>query len=297
MYEEFYKLRELPFALTPDPAFLYLSKQHKLALTMLRYGVISRSGFCVLTGEIGSGKTLIVRQLLASMDEAVTVGLINSLARDSSDLLRWVCMAFGLEHAGLDVVALHQSFVDFLLREYAAGRRVVLIVDEAQNLGVEMLEHLRLLSNVNDGKHVLLQTFLVGQPELLDTLRSPQLRQFAQRVNIDFHLQSLKVEDTLAYVRHRLTVAGGDPELFSVGAISLAHEASGGVPRLINQLCDTALVFGFADQQESIDAGLMKNTIDSRSAGGVFPGRAVNDTALGDTARIRRISQEAIPTP
>lgn len=273
MYEGFYKLRELPFALTPDPAFLYPSKQHNFALTMLRYGLMSRAGFCLLTGEVGSGKTLVVRQLLDSVQQEVTVGLINNLTPESGRLQQWVNLAFGLEHADRDEATLYQLFVGFLLREYAAGRRVVLIVDEAQNLGERMLEQLRVLSNVNAGKHVVLQTFLVGQPELQETLRLPQLRQFAQRINIDYHLQPLNLEDTVAYVRHRLTVAGGDTELLSVGAIALVHEASGGVPRLVNQLCDTALVYGFAEQQESIDAGLMKQVIAGRRAGGVFPGR------------------------
>jgi type II secretory pathway predicted ATPase ExeA len=273
MYEQFYKLRERPFALTPDPSFLYLSKQHSFALTMLRYGVQSGAGFCVLTGEVGSGKTLLIRQLLASVQGEVSVGLLNSLPRDADDLLRWVCMAFGIEHAGQDVVSLHQSLVYFLLREYAEGRRAVLIVDEAQNLGADMLEHLRLLSNVNDGKHVVLQTILVGQPELLETLRSPQLRQFAQRIGIDYHLMPLSLEDSIAYVRHRLAVAGGDPGLFSAGAVAQVHHASAGIPRLINQLCDTALVYGFAEQQASIDATLMNQVINERQSGGIFPAR------------------------
>jgi type II secretory pathway predicted ATPase ExeA len=293
MYEQFYKLRERPFALTPDPAFLYLSKQHGFALTMLRYGVQSGAGFCVLTGEVGSGKTLLIRQLLASVQGEICVGLLNSLPRDADDLLRWVCMAFGIDHAGQDVVSLHQSLVDFLLREYAAGRRAVLIVDEAQNLGVDMLEHLRLLSNVNDGKHVVLQTILVGQPELLETLRSAQLRQFAQRIGIDYHLKPLGLEDSIAYVRHRMAVAGGRTDLFTIGAIAMVQEATDGVPRLINQLCDTALVFGFAEQLDSIDAALMKQVIDSRREGGIFPGRPVPEDPTVATARMRTLQPEA----
>jgi general secretion pathway protein A len=272
MYENFYKLRRLPFALTPDPAFLYLSKQHKFALTIFRYGVMTRAGFCLLTGEVGSGKTLVVRHVLQSIGEEVSVGLLNSLTRESGRLLQWVNLAFGLEHDSRDDTTLYQLFVGFLMREYAAGRRVVLIVDEAQNLSESMLEQLRVLSNVNAGEHVLLQTFLVGQPELVETLRLPQLRQFAQRINVDYHLLPLNLEDTIAYVRHRLAVAGGSGELFSTGAIALVHAASGGVPRLINQLCDTALVHGFAEQQPEIDAGLMYQVIAARREGGMFPG-------------------------
>ncbi len=142
-----------------------------------------------------------------------------------------------------------------------------------------------MLSNVNAGKHVVLQTFLVGQPELLDMLRQPQLRQFAQRINVDYHLQPLNLEDTVAYVKHRLTVAGGDAEVFSVGAVALVHEASGGVPRLINQLCDTALVYAFAGEQASINAGLMHEVIAGRREGGVLPVHHAADDV--DTAKIR----------
>jgi general secretion pathway protein A len=271
MYEQFYSLRERPFALTPDPAYLFLSKQHSFALSMLRYGVETGAGFCVLTGEVGSGKTLLIRQLLASVQHDVTVGLLNNLSRNSDDLLRWVCMAFGIEHHGQEIVSLYQSLVDFLLREYAAGRRAVLIVDEAQNLGVDILEQLRLLSNVNDGKHVVLQTILVGQPELLEILRLPQLRQFAQRIGIDYHLKPLELEDTMAYVRHRLSVAGRDSGPFSQDAVALVHQASAGIPRLINQICDTSLVYGFAEQEEIIDARLMRQVIEERQSGGIFP--------------------------
>lgn len=271
MYEAFYKLQEPPFALTPDPAFLYLSRQHQFALSLLNYGMMSRAGFCVLTGDVGSGKTLVVRQSLESAQDEIKVGLINCLTRGSGRLLQWVSLAFGLEHADRDDATLYQAFVEFLLREYAGGRQVVLIVDEAQNLSIEMLEQLRVLSNVNAGKHVVLQTFLVGQPELLETLRLPQLRQFAQRISIDYHLPPLSSVETIAYVRHRLTVAGGDPKLFSIGAIALVYRESGGVPRLINQLCETALVYGFAGQEPYVDAELMRQVVEGRRAGGIFP--------------------------
>ncbi len=217
MYLEYYKLREMPFNLTPDPAFLYMTLQHKFALTLLRYGIVSQTGFCLLSGEVGSGKTLLLRQLLSSIDQSLTVGLLASTSRRFERLLPWVCVAFGLEHEGNDDATLYQRFVNFLIAEYAAGRRVILIVDEAQNLGVDALEELRLLSNVNANKHVVLQTFLVGQPELRDALAQPQLCQFAQRISVDYHLAALGPADTLGYVRHRLAVAGGDPELFSVG--------------------------------------------------------------------------------
>jgi general secretion pathway protein A len=280
MYESFYKLRELPFTLTPDPAFLYCSPQHKFALTMLRYGLVSRAGFSVLTGEVGSGKTLLVRQLLASLDGDVTLGLISNTSRHLGRLLQWVCLAYGIDHAGKDDPTLYQAFVDFLVREYAAGRQVVLIVDEAQNLGLDMLEQLRVLSNVNADKNTVLQTMLVGQPELLETLKLPNLRQFAQRISVDYHLGALTRDDVHAYVRHRLAVAGGSPDIFLPAAIDFAHAASGGVPRLVNQLCDTALVHGFAEQIPQIDGTLMKQVIASRTSGGIFPSRNLSGTLL-----------------
>ena len=270
LYNEFYQLREGPFTLSPDPAFLYLSRQHRFALTLFRYGIETRASFCLLSGEVGSGKTLLVRQLLSSLEEEVRVGLISNTSRQFNRLLPWVCLAFGLDHAGKDDATLYQLFVDFLVGEYAAGRRVVLIVDEAQNLSVDMLEELRVLSNLNADSHMVLQTFLVGQPELRDTLRLPQLRQFAQRIGIDYHLEALSSVDAQAYVRHRLSVAGGSADLISAEAINVAHAASGGVPRLMNQLCDTALVYGFAEQRPSIDAELMSQVVTERAAGGIF---------------------------
>lgn len=272
LYESFYKLRESPFTLTPDPAFLYRSRQHNFAFTLLRYGIVSQASFCLLSGEVGSGKTLLVRQLLQSLENEIRVGLISNTSRQFGRVLPWVCLAFGLPHEGKDDAALYRTFVEFVTREHTLGHRVVLIVDEAQNLSADVLEELRVLSNINADKQTALQIFLVGQPELRDTLRLPQLRQFAQRISVDYHLVPLSRDDAQAYVRHRLSVAGGDPELISAAAVDLAYASSAGIPRLINQLCDTALVYGFSDQRPSIDAELMSQVIADRTAGGVFPG-------------------------
>ncbi len=270
MYEQYYSLRDMPFTLTPDPAYLYLSPQHKFAMTLLRYGLVSRAGFCLLTGEVGAGKTLLVRQLLSSLEAQVTVGLVSHTSRRMDRLLPWVCVAFGLDTHGRDDADLYRLFTDHLVQEYAAGRRMLLIVDEAQNLGPDMLEELRVLSNLNADKHLVLQTILVGQPELRETLQANALRQFAQRISVDYHLDSLNLEDTRAYVDHRIGVAGGSPGLFSAGAVEIAYESSAGIPRLINQLCDTALVYGFADQQPRIDTTLMQHVVADRVKGGVF---------------------------
>ena len=283
MYESYYGLREKPFALAPDPAFLYPSRHHQFALMMLEYSIVNRAAFSLLTGEVGSGKTTLIRQLLGRLKNDVRVGLISNTNRHFGKLLQWVCLAYELPYRGKDDAELYESFVDFLVAEYAAGRRVLLIVDEAQNLDPLMLEELRVLSNVNADKHLVLQTILVGQPELRDTLRRSDLRQFAQRIGTDYHLPTLTMQDARLYVRHRLAVAGGDPELIEVEAIDLVWSRSGGIPRLVNQLCDTALVYGYADQRRRIDLELMAQVVADRTAGGVFPTPGVADavTTLG----------------
>jgi general secretion pathway protein A len=271
MYESHYGLREKPFTLVPDPAYLYPSRHHQFALMMLEYAVVSRASFSLLTGEVGAGKTLLVRQLLARLQDDVRVALISNTNRSFGRLLQWICLACGLEYRGKDDLELYDVFVEFLLRQYTEGRRVLLIVDEAQNLDPLLLEELRVLSNVNADRHLVLQTILVGQPELRATLRRTDLRQFAQRISVDYHLPTLTQQESRSYVAHRLSVAGGRADLFDESAIDLAWSRSGGVPRLLNQLCDTALVYGFADQRERIDLELMSQVVADRSGGGIFP--------------------------
>jgi type II secretory pathway predicted ATPase ExeA len=270
MYEAFYRFREKPFSLTPNPEFLFPSRHHQFAAMMLEYGIVNQAGFFLLTGEVGSGKTLLIRQLLSRIGADTTVGLISNTNRSLGRLLQWVSMAFELPYRGKDDAELYEQFAEFLIAEYAAGRRVLLIVDEAQNLDLLMLEELRVLSNVNADQHLVLQTLLVGQPELRKTLQRRDLRQFAQRIAVDYHLPALTVSETGEYVRHRLRVAGGDPNLIDDEAIALAYERSGGVPRLINQLCDLALVYGFAEQLVRIDVEIMAQVIADRSSGGLF---------------------------
>lgn len=281
MYESFYGLKEKPFSLTPDPAFLYPTRTHLMALTLLEYGLANHAGFCVVTGEVGCGKTTLIRHWLNQIDQAVTVGLITNTNRNFGKLLQWVCLAFGLEHRGKDDAALYETFVEFLVAQYGLGRRVTLIVDEAQNLDLHMLEELRVLSNINADKHLVLQTFLVGQPELRDTLRQPALRQLAQRISVDYHLPVLTVIETYHYVRHRLQVAGGHADLLHGDAIGIAHDAGKGIPRLINQLCDTALVYAFSEQLAQVNADLMRQVVADRTSGGLFPGAEMQrDPAL-----------------
>jgi len=252
MYRSFYHLREKPFTLLPDPGFLYLSSKHRMALTLLEYGLMNQAGFTVISGDIGTGKTTLIRHQLDHMDREHTVGLITNTHRSFGELLQWILLAYNLEHANLGKAEMYRRFVDFVIDEYAHNRRVVLIVDEAQNMAVDTLEELRMLSNINADKNQALQVILVGQRELRDTLRRPDLIQFAQRISVDYHLEPLSEEETQGYIRHRLKIAGGDPLLFDEAACRAVHRYTNGVPRLINLLCDTILVYGYAEQQERI---------------------------------------------
>jgi type II secretory pathway predicted ATPase ExeA len=264
MYEAFYQLTEKPFSLLPDPSMLYLSRQHGTAYSLLDYGVQGHAGFVVITGEVGCGKTTLLRHLLTQLPQDVTVGLISNTAKAGDDLLKWVLLAFGQDYSHQDPVELHQRFETFLIDQYASGKRVVLIVDEAQHLPVDTLEELRMLSNINADKDQLLQIILTGQPELQEKLERPELRQFAQRIGVNYHLKPLTSEETPRYIRHRLERAGGDPALFTDQAIALIHAQGRGIPRLINGLCDLALVYGYADGAHQIDEPTVRTVIDDQ---------------------------------
>lgn len=275
MYLDHFGLQRKPFTLLPDPGFLLLTRQHDMALRLLEYGLASDAMISVLTGEVGSGKTTLVRCLLDKTQDNVAVGLVNVTPDVSASLLQWVAAALDLTLSAADPVTAQRAITDFIVSQYARGRRVLLVIDEAQNLGLQRLEELRLLTNLNVDQHLVLQMLLVGQPELRDMLRQPALRQFLQRVSIDYHLAPLDASESRTYVRHRLEVAGGRSDLIDEEAITLAHAASGGVPRLINQLCDLALLYSFADARDRVDGRLMRQVLLDREAGGLFPGRAV----------------------
>lgn len=274
MYESYYGFKEKPFTLLPDPSFLYLGKKHRMALTMLQYGMVNNAGFSVITGEIGSGKTTLIRRMLDEMEDDVTVGLISNTHQSFGELLQWVLMAFGLEHKGKEKVERYETFMNFVIDEFAQNRRTVLIIDEAQNLSIEALEELRMLSNINADKNQVLQLVLVGQPELRATLLLPSLKQFAQRISVSYHLEALTAQETVDYIHHRLEVAGGKKDVFPESACSMVWYYSRGVPRVINTICDTALVYGFAEQEENISGAVIKDVVRDRKLGGIFAGRS-----------------------
>jgi general secretion pathway protein A len=267
MYEDYFKFNSKPFALNPDPAFLYPSPQHAAALTMLEYAIESQAAFCLLTGEIGSGKTTVVRQLIRLLDERFTVGLISNTHERFQSIFPWALSALGMSPVDGSDIALYEALTDFVIRDYGKGRRTLLILDEAQNLPIQLLEELRLLSNVNSEKDIALQILLVGQPELRAKLERPELEQFAQRVSVDFHLECLNLAEACAYVQHRLTVAGGDPEMFRPDAVAFVHDRAHGIPRLMNQLCDLSLVYAFAEQRRVIDEQLVRQVLQERNRG------------------------------
>lgn len=270
MYESFYGLKEKPFSIQPDPDFLYMSKRHALAYSVLEYAIHNRAGFTVICGEIGCGKTTLIRRLLNNLGESVRVGLVTNTHPDLADLTEWIMLAFDQPYDGLSPVARYDAFQRFLISEYSQRRRVVLIVDEAQNLSPAAMESLRMLSNINADKDQLLQVVLVGQPQLRQLLRRPELQQFAQRVATDFFIPPLNSVEVGDYITHRLKVAGRERQLFTPLATAKIAKAAHGIPRSINILCDTTLVYGFAAGARLIDVHLVDEVLSDRSQYGVL---------------------------
>lgn len=271
MYKKHFGLKDKPFNLTPDPDYLYLSSKHRVALSLLEYGLMeTAAGLSVISGEVGSGKTTLIRKLLRRIDhDQLTVGLINNTNSFNDDLMSWVASAFGIEHDGKDKIRIFRDFQKFLIAEYAKGKRTVLIVDEAQNLGGQALEELRMLTNINADRDQLLQIVLVGQPELLAVLSRPELAQIAQRISVEYHLEPLDLEDAINYIRHRVEIAGGASDVFSDEAINTIYYFSGGVPRLINTLCDYALVHAYATGKKQVDLEVALGVMKGRKIGGI----------------------------
>jgi type II secretory pathway predicted ATPase ExeA len=271
MYEGFYGFRSKPFSLLPDPEFLYPSRKHEAALNLLDYGLMNQASFCVITGDIGTGKTTVIRQFLRQMESNRVVGCITNTHPSFGELLQWILMAFNIECPSQEKVDMYKTFIDFLIKQYAANRRTVLIIDEAQNMSLPALEELRMLSNVNSEKDQVLQIILTGQPGLRDKLRDPSLEQFAQRIGVDYDLASLDPGEIREYIRHRLTVAGGSADIFDDEACEAVFLYSGGIPRLANLLCDAALVYGYAEQAPRISAKLIEDVARDRQKSRILP--------------------------
>ena len=262
LYNEHFGFRERPFSLSPDPDFLFWSPAHKRAYAVLEYGLLTRAPLTVVTGEVGTGKTTLVQALLRQTEIDMTIGLISNAQGDRGDLLRWVLNALDVPcDPQADYVTLFQTFQDFVVNEYSEGRHVVLIVDEAQNLGVETLEELRMLTNINSGKDELLQIILVGQPELRDLIAQPRLRQFAQRVTAAYHLEAMDLPTARDYIRHRLQYVGGKGNEFTTEAIRVIYAEAAGIPRMINKLCDLALVYSVSAGKPRVDIDIIRELV------------------------------------
>ena len=261
LYQTHFGLSQAPFNITPDPSFLYLSASHREGLAQLSYGIRARKGFVVLTGEVGTGKTTLIHALLNDLNGSAQTALIFSTIVSPADLLRSVCEEFGLIEPKRPPSEIHDYLVslnEFLLECYRKGENCALIIDESQNLSAEVLESIRLLSNFETSKDKLLQILLVGQPELAVRLNSPELRQLKQRVMLRHHLRTLSLQECCEYVSSRLKVAGGDRPIFTPNALESIHSYSNGIPRIVNVLCDNALLTGYALGKKEIDTGIIR---------------------------------------
>ena len=263
MYLEHFGLTELPFRLSPDPVFLYLSKHHARAKAYMESTIWFTDGFVVITGEVGSGKTTLIETFLSELEKDVVVAQINQTQISPIEFLQSVLVQFGFSPFRMKKAELLATLNQFLIEQYASGRKVLLIVDEAQNLSNRVLEEIRLLSGVETTKEKVLRIILAGQPEMNEKLDSPELVQLVQRVRLRFHLTALSAEDLRAYVLHRLEVAGShNLQLFTEETFPLLYRYTGGVPRLINTLCDTALMGAFALERTSIGVEEVQAAID-----------------------------------
>ncbi len=263
MYLELFELNEFPFRLTPDPAFLYLSRQHSQASSFMDSTVLLTDSFVVITGEIGSGKTTLIEKFLTENDsQEIVIGRVFQTQVTPVQFLQAVLVEFGFEPFKKRKAELLKMLKDFMLSQHEEGRRVVLIVDEAQNLSTKVLEEIRLLSGIETQKEKMLSVILVGQPELEEVLDSPQMEQLAQRTRLRYHLKALSPDETRQYIEHRLKVAGaGEEPIFDEDCYPIIFKYTGGIPRLTNTLCDTALICSFADSTNKVGAEQIETAV------------------------------------
>lgn len=276
MYLKHFSLTSLPFDLLPDPKYLYMGENHDSALTGLRYGIESGAGFTIITGAVGAGKTTLIRAILRDLailneqGSEFVIGLTSNTHADFGSLLEWILLSFGLEYKDMSEMERYEKLTNFLIENYSKGARTVIIIDEAQNLSLNALEKLRVISNLNADHHRILQIILAGQSEFRDTLMLPELKQFAQRVTVDYHLGPLPLKDVGPYVKHRMKVAGGDGEIFTDEAIKAIGDYSNGIPRLINILSNNALVYAYADDKHTVDKDIVLSVIEDANASGLL---------------------------
>src|SRR5215831_11598059 len=262
MYAQFYGLTESPFALTPDPRYLFMSEPHKEALASAVYGVQERKGFVLILGEVGTGKTTLIRHLLGRFGPNIRSVFVFNPAVSFTELLQLMLRDLELPCASMRRVEMIDTLNDYLLREAAEGRYVVVIIDEAQHLSPAVLEEVRMLSNLETARGKLIQILLVGQPELGDKLARPELRQLRQRISLVAELKPLSYEDTERYVQHRLEVAGLSGQgVFTRRALAIIYRASGGIPRLVNVICDKALLLGYGASAKKVGGRLVKEVL------------------------------------
>jgi general secretion pathway protein A len=273
MYEKFYGLKEKPFQIVPNPSYLYMSPTHENALTYLEYGLMENVGFILLTGDVGTGKTTLVRYIMNQFETEKDIAVIFNTDVSTDELVYLILQAFDLEPEQVSKARNLEIFYQFLIKKYAENKQVLLIIDEAQNLSDEALEGVRMLSNLQSDDQNLIQIMLVGQPELKNRLQQPGHNPFAQRIAVNFFLSGLAENETQSYITYRLEKAGGRPDIFNPEAIDMIFKASGGIPRTINLLCDAALVYGFGYELETIDTTVVEQVIKDKGGMGLSAGR------------------------
>jgi general secretion pathway protein A len=303
LYQSHFGLAHAPFNVTPDPGFLYLSTSHREALAQLSYGIRARKGFVVLTGEVGTGKTTLIHSLLNDLDQGTNTAFVFSTVVTPFDLLRYVCEEFKLVDLRQVRAELHDYLVllnEFLLEKYRSGENCVLIIDEAQNLSAEILESIRVLSNFETSTDKLLQIVLVGQPELAARLNTPELRQLKQRVTLRHHLRALNLNECQEYIANRLQKSGGDSSIFATAATEAIYHYSNGIPRLVNILCDNALLTAYAVNKRQVDAEIIREVAEdlNLTSGPVTYARRVPvNGSNGATAAHNGLKQVLPPPP
>lgn len=291
MYENYFGFKLKPFQTIPNPDFFYMSPKHENALIYLEYGLMERTGFILLTGEIGSGKTTLIKYLINKIEKDIDIAVIFNTNVTSEQLIDMILNEFELSPSKGNKTQGLDTLYRFLIKRFSKNKHVLLIIDEAQNLSRDVLEEVRMLSNLQSDDQMLLQIMLVGQPELNSKLKRPNLNQLNQRITVAYHINALTREEMEEYIAFRLTKAGGKPDLFTKEAIDLIYEASGGIPRIINIICETALVYAYADELTEITKEIILQVIEDRKGMGLACNLSIDqqDNLQNKSALLKRI--------